>query len=63
MKAALLMLMLAGCVASTPQQSFCGAARPITLAKADKLTPETLRAIVGHNEIGERLCGWKAPGA
>jgi hypothetical protein len=31
------------------------------MAKADKLTDQTARSIVGHNEVGAKLCGWKPP--
>lgn len=45
------------------QQSFCSAARPIYPDKKDVLTLPTTRLIVGHDEVGERLCGWKPPSA
>lgn len=41
--------------------TFCTAARPIYMSKADKLTDGTARAIVGHNEVGAKLCSWKPP--
>lgn len=43
------------------EQSFCGAAQPIVIAKEDKLTSVTLRSIIGHNEKGAKLCGWIPP--
>jgi hypothetical protein len=37
----------------------CDWAEPIRPSRADVLTDETLAQIVAHNEIGERLCGWR----
>ena len=54
--------MLVSCQSSPPtEQAFCSAARPIYIKKSDKLTLETTREIVGHNELGQRLCGWQSP--
>ena len=36
----------------------CAAWRPVLVADADVLTPETARAILAHNLTGRRLCGW-----
>jgi hypothetical protein len=36
----------------------CEAWRPILVADADVLTPETARAVLAHNRAGRRLCGW-----
>lgn len=36
----------------------CEAWRPVLIADADVLTPETARAILAHNLTGRRLCGW-----
>lgn len=57
------MLSLLTMCASGPDhsQTFCTAGRPIYLSKDDKLTKETSRAIIGHNEVGAKLCGWKPP--
>ncbi len=61
---ALAILMLTSCATGGPasSQSYCSIAKPIYIDKADKLTTPTLRAIVGHNEVGAKLCDWKAPG-
>ena len=37
----------------------CDWAEPIRPSRGDVLTDETLAQIVAHNEIGERLCGWR----
>jgi hypothetical protein len=37
----------------------CDWAEPIRPSRADVLTDDTLAQIVTHNEIGERLCGWR----
>lgn len=37
----------------------CDWAEPIRPSRADVLTEGTLAQIVAHNEIGERLCGWR----
>lgn len=56
----LLILMLIGCSSNQPVASeFCAVAKPIYLAQADDLTVETLKEIIGHNETGRKLCGWK----
>lgn len=57
----LLMLSLTACgtAGRASPQTFCTAGHPIYLSKEDKLTKETTRAIVGHNETGKKLCGWK----
>lgn len=36
----------------------CGAWRPILIADADVLMPDTARAVLAHNLTGRRLCGW-----
>jgi hypothetical protein len=43
------------------EPGFCHLARPIVIAKEDKLTSVTLRSIIGHNEKGAKLCGWIPP--
>lgn len=57
----LMMLPLTGCETSGrgTSQSFCTAGHPIYLSKDDKLTKATERAILAHDEIGAKLCGWK----
>lgn len=42
-------------------QAFCTAAKPIYFDKGDKVSKQTERAIIGHNEVGAKLCGWKPP--
>jgi len=37
----------------------CDWAEPIRFSRQDVLTDGTLEQIVAHNEIGERLCGWR----
>jgi hypothetical protein len=37
----------------------CDWAEPIRPSRGDVLTDGTLAQIVAHNEIGERLCGWR----
>lgn len=57
-------LQLASCASeqSKPQpDTFCLNARQITLSKEDRLTKETLVAIIALDEKGEALCGWKPP--
>lgn len=37
----------------------CDWADPIRPSREDVLSDGTLAQIVAHNEIGERLCGWR----
>ncbi|MDV7271849.1 hypothetical protein RYZ20_13145 [Thioclava sp. A2] len=37
----------------------CDWAEPIRPSRRDVLTEDTRAQIVAHNEIGERLCGWR----
>ena len=39
--------------------SFCLTARPIYVSGADRISIETARLILAHNETGARLCGWE----
>ena len=50
----------AGC-ATDPRRirDDCDWAEPIRPSRGDVLTDATLAQIVAHNEIGERLCGWR----
>lgn len=59
----LAILSLTACETSGPgpSQAFCSAAKPIFFDKADRMTKETERKIIGHNEVGAKLCGWKPP--
>ena len=56
-------LSLIACETSGPatSQAFCGIAKPIYLDKGDEVSDRTARAVVGHNEVGARLCGWQPP--
>ena len=38
----------------------CDWAEPIRPSRTDVLSDGTLAQIVVHNEIGERLCGWRS---
>ena len=38
--------------------SFCDVAKPIWFDPADRMTRQTERAIIAHNEKGARLCAW-----
>lgn len=49
---------LGGC-ATTSSGDFCDTARTIRASKDDRLSRETKRQIVAHNEFGEKACGWK----
>lgn len=40
-------------------RSDCDWAEPIRPSREDVLTDGTLAQIVAHNEIGERICGWR----
>ena len=51
-----LMLLLNGC-ASTNVISPCAWVKIITVSKADVLTEQTAREILGHNEKVEEICG------
>lgn len=53
-------LLLTACQ-TTGGSSFCDIARPIrpTTEQIDQLTDEQVRQLLGHNEKGARLCGWK----
>lgn len=46
---------LAGCVSHE-----CDWAEPIRPHPDDSLTDGTADAILGHNEIGAAVCGWRA---
>ena len=57
LSAALPILMsVTACVTSSPADSFCLIARPITTAPED--TEATKRQADAHNIKGEELCGW-----
>lgn len=39
----------------------CSWTKPIYPSKADVFSDETARAILAHNDTGEKRCGWKPP--
>lgn len=56
-------ILLSGCVdGSARGLDVCAPWKPIFVSSQDQLTDGTAREIVAHNEVGERLCGWRAPG-
>lgn len=55
---ALALTSLAGCAGNGSADSFCLVAKPIYFAPSDQMAERTERAIIAHNEKGERLCGW-----
>jgi hypothetical protein len=44
---------------TTPKGSFCDIAKPIRPENVDVLTDAEVTQILGHNEKGRALCGWK----
>lgn len=59
MSAVLLMLSMTACGTSGPAtDSACLTFKPILVSRSDVLTDGTARAILTHNEAGERACGW-----
>ena len=44
------------------QQIECTAWQPIYVGGADVLSDATAKAILSHDETGQRLCGWKPNG-
>jgi hypothetical protein len=54
-------VLTAGCAMTGPRhlRADCDWAEPIRPSREDVLTDGTLEQIVAHNEIGERLCGWR----
>ncbi|WP_241301210.1 hypothetical protein [Burkholderia cenocepacia] len=52
---------------STPQvetrtkvvDTACNWTKPIYLDKTDVLSDATARAVLGHNQAGAKVCGWK----
>lgn len=54
-------VLTAGCVTPDrrPPPNECAWAEPIRPSREDVLTDRTLEQIVAHNEIGERICGWR----
>lgn len=53
-------VLTAGCATAIgPPPNECAWAEPIRPSRKDVLTDRTLEQIVAHNELGERLCGWR----
>lgn len=60
MAALMISFAVSGCVNKIdPAPSFCAVARAIYIGEEDVLSDQTARQILTHDEIGERLCGWK----
>lgn len=56
-----MLLLLTSCATSGPENNdFCDLGRPIYLNSADKISPETGRQILSHDNLGQALCGWSA---
>ncbi len=57
---ALAMVSLTSCASGGPApNSYCDNAKPIYFDPADKMTRQTERAIITHNEKGAALCRWR----
>lgn len=52
-----MMMSLSAC-GNGPSNDYCAVAEPIYVDKADKLTPNTARGILKHDDIGHALCNW-----
>lgn len=52
-------IFLSGC--QTVSGNFCDLARPIRLTpeQVDRLTDDQVRQFLGHNQRGEKQCGWR----
>jgi hypothetical protein len=58
----MLVILLSGCAGGSGQGvDVCGPWKPIYPGAADVVTDGTARQILAHNEVGERLCDWRAP--
>lgn len=51
----LMVLLTTGCESGRGTE-FCLISQPIFISRADQMTADTKRAILGHNEAWERLC-------
>lgn len=57
--ALILMPLLSGCYGTNgPDNSFCGVAKPIYMSKQDRVSGDTARQILMHDDVGRALCGW-----
>ena len=56
-----IMAILALSACQTGGGSFCNIARPMRPSQAtfDAMTASEIADMLGHNEKGQRLCGWK----
>lgn len=54
-----LMLTLTACGTSGRAGNYCDIAKPIYFQDADQMTRATERAIITHNEVGAKICGWR----
>ncbi len=61
MKALALAALMALSACQTGGGSFCDIARPMRPSQAafDAMTAGEIADMLGHNEKGQRLCGWK----
>lgn len=55
--ACLMLLSVAGCAQKTPVTADCQTFQPITVGEGDKLSDETARQILAHNETYRAVCG------
>ncbi|RWL14901.1 MAG: hypothetical protein EOR57_31640 [Mesorhizobium sp.] len=53
------LLAISGC--QTTKGSFCAIAKPVRLSEAQvlQLSDAEVKALLAHNQRGQRLCGWK----
>lgn len=54
----LVMMMLLSDCQNGLSDKYCDIAEPIYLQKDDKLTPDTARSILIHDDRGRALCSW-----
>ena len=56
----LAMVSLTSCASGGPAAgNYCDIAKPIYFAPDDRMSRDTERAIIRHNEVGSAICGWK----
>jgi acetolactate synthase small subunit len=58
-KALILAALIALSACTTTRGGFCQIAKPIRPENVDVLTDAEVTQILGHNEKGRALCGWK----
>lgn len=57
------LMLISGCAAGPAAGvDVCAPWQAIYLSAEDRLTTETARQVVAHNEVGERLCRWTPVG-